>query len=93
MSTEEIIREKLAAALDPLTLTVRNDSDKHIGHAGHDGTGQSHFHVHIVAPRFAGMSRLARHRLIYEILGESVGNQIHALAIGAHAPDELRSQE
>ncbi|MCR9145355.1 MAG: BolA family transcriptional regulator [bacterium] len=82
------IEARLRAALDPLELEVHNDSDAHAGHAGSPGTGNSHFRVRVVSPRFAGESLVQRHRRIYEILAEEMQSGIHALAIEARTPGE-----
>ena len=83
------ITRRLTEALDPSHLEVRNDSEKHRGHAGYDGSGESHFTVEIVSPRFAGMNRLARQRAVNEAVGELINRgQVHALAIHARAPGE-----
>jgi BolA protein len=83
-----IIAERLRAALVPTRLEVTNDSDRHRGHSGHDGAGQSHFTVTIESPAFAGLSRLARQRAVNAALADLLRNQIHALAIKASAPGE-----
>lgn len=75
------IRSALEAAFAPRELEVINESDKHIGHAGHDGTGESHFRVKIADDGFADMSRIARHRAVHDALGKDLVAQIHALAI------------
>ena len=82
------IDKRLRAALAPTRLAVTNDSDKHRGHAGHDGSGESHFTVDIEAPAFAGMSRLERQRAVNAALGDLMRERIHALAIRARAPGE-----
>ncbi len=82
------IDRRLRAALAPTRLVVTNDSFRHRGHAGDDGSGESHFTVEIVSPAFAGLSRLARQRAVNEALGELMRERIHALAIRARAPDE-----
>jgi BolA protein len=82
------IAQRLRAALAPTLLDVINDSDKHRGHAGHDGSGESHFTVVIEAPAFAGQSRLARQRAVNQALGDLLVERIHALAIKAKAPGE-----
>ncbi|MBV9929847.1 MAG: BolA family transcriptional regulator [Alphaproteobacteria bacterium] len=80
--------QRLTAALSPVSLKVLNDSDKHRGHAGHDGSGESHFTVEVVAAAFAGMSRLERQRAVNAALGDLLQGRIHALAIRAKAPGE-----
>lgn len=82
------IERCLRAALDPESLTVRDDSGDHAGHAGHDVRGESHFTVEIIAVAFAGRSRVQRHRLVNEALGSLLQERVHALAIKAHAPGE-----
>ena len=88
MTVEQTIRERLMVALEPIRLDVENESHLHAGHAGSPGSGESHFRLLIVSPRFAGRSRLDRHRLVNEALGDLLAGRIHALAIKAHAPGE-----
>jgi len=82
------IEARLRAALSPRQLAVINDSEKHRGHAGHDGSGESHFTVEIVADRFTGQSRVARQRLVNAALADLLREKVHALAIKARAPEE-----
>jgi BolA protein len=88
MRTKDVITEKLTAAFAPKSLDVQDESDRHIGHAGHRPGGQTHFRIYIVANAFAGKSRLARHRMINEALQAELDGGIHALAIHATAPGE-----
>lgn len=83
-----LIEERLRAALAPTRLAVVNDSAKHRGHAGDDGSGESHFAVEIEAPSFAGMSRLQRQRAVNAALGDLMRERVHAVAIRASAPGE-----
>lgn len=78
----------LIAAFAPVRLAVINDSARHHGHAGDDGSGESHFTVEIEAEGFAGKSRLERQRLVNRALGDIPGQRVHALAIKARAPGE-----
>lgn len=82
------ITQALTAAFAPTHLDVINDSDHHSGHAGHDGSGESHFTVVIESAAFAGQSRLARQRAVIAALGDIPGQRVHALAIRARAPGE-----
>lgn len=82
------IEARLRAQFDPLTLAVSNDSAKHHGHSGDDGSGESHFSVEIVAAAFAGVSRLERQRMVNRALGDLPGQRVHALAIKALAPGD-----
>lgn len=76
----------LRAALQPDALEVEDDSHLHAGHAG--AREGRHFTVRVTAARFAGLSRVARHRLIYDALQLLIPRGIHALAIEARAPGE-----
>lgn len=82
------IEARLRAALLPDHLAVIDDSEKHRGHAGHDGSGESHFTVDIVSQRFAGQTRVARQRLVNAALADLLRDRVHALAIKARAPGE-----
>lgn len=82
------IESRLSAALSPMSLHIDDESALHAGHAGaRDGGG--HFRVEIVAEAFTGKGTLARHRLVYDAVGDLMPSAIHALAIRALAPDEL----
>jgi BolA protein len=80
------IEAALRAALAPSELAVRDDSHLHAGHAG--AREGRHFFVRVVSERFHGLSRLARHRLVYDSLQALIPQGIHALAIEARTPDE-----
>ena len=80
------IEARLRAALEPLSIAVQDDSHQHAGHAGAREGG--HYSVTLVSARFAGLGRVARHRLVYHSLAELMLRDIHALAIDARAPDE-----
>ncbi|HEU4961066.1 MAG TPA: BolA family protein [Sphingomonas sp.] len=82
------IAARLTAALAPSHLQVINDSHHHAGHLGDDGSGESHFTVVVEAAAFAGLSRVARQRLVNKALGQLLDGRIHALAIRARAPGE-----
>lgn len=84
----ELIRERLLDALEPELLEIEDESHLHAGHAGaRDGRG--HFRVMIVSEAFTGTSRLGRHRLVYDALGNLMETDVHALAIQALAPGEI----
>jgi len=82
------IEKRLREALAPVHLEVINDSGRHAGHAGDDGSGESHFTVEIEAIAFAGMSRLNRQRAVNAALADLLRDRIHALSIRATAPGE-----
>lgn len=87
MSVDAEIRRRLGA-LDPVELELVDESGRHVGHAGAAPGGNTHWRVSIVSPRFAGRSTVARHRMVYEALGELMQHPIHALAISARTPEE-----
>jgi BolA family transcriptional regulator, general stress-responsive regulator len=88
MGVQDLITRKLTEAFRPDSLRVVDESHQHQGHAGHRPGGESHFRVYIVAPAFAGKSRLERHRLVNGALAAELAGHVHALAIHATAPDE-----
>lgn len=96
MSIQQKIEEKLTQAFEPEQLSVINESAQHAGHhhadsahhANFDGSGETHFRVRIVSGSFAGMSRIARHRAVNELLADELKDGVHALAIEPSAPGE-----
>ncbi len=91
MNLAEDIRARLAA-LQPQALELIDESEQHAGHAGWREGGGTHWRLAIVSPRFAGLGHVARHRLVYEALGELMHNPIHAFAITARAPEETKGK-
>jgi BolA protein len=84
---ELAIRDKLAA-LQPVTLDLRDESAQHAGHAGARPSGGSHWQLTIVSEAFRGKTPVARHRMVYEALGDLMKRDIHALRIEASAPGQ-----
>jgi BolA protein len=84
--TAEAIEAALRAALQPAELAVQDDSHLHAGHAG--AREGRHFSVRIACASFNGLSRVARHRLVYDALRNLIPQGIHALAIDARVPGE-----
>ncbi len=82
----EEMERRLRDAFAPATLDIINDSAKHRGHMGDDGSGESHFTIAIEAAGFAGKSRLERQRMVNAALGDIPGERVHALSIKASAP-------
>lgn len=82
------IRESLAAAFAPATVTVADDSHRHAGHAGARPEGETHYTVRVVSPAFAGMSRLARSRAAHAALAAEFATGLHALALELRTPEE-----
>lgn len=89
MSVDAEIRRRLTA-LEPLALDLVDESERHAGHAGAAPGGQTHWRLSIVSSCFAGKPTVARHRMVYEALGELMQHPIHALAISARSPEELK---
>ena len=80
------MEQRLRAALQPLRLEIKDESAKHAGHAG--AREGRHFTVRIESAAFAGLSRVARHRLVYDAARSLIAQGIHALAIEARSPAE-----
>ena len=87
MNIETQMRERLAA-LQPELIDIADDSALHAGHAGAAGGG-GHYTLRIVSARFTGISRVARHRLVYDTLASLMQHRIHALALTTLAPGEV----
>lgn len=81
MALEAEIRDALETTFAPTQLAVINESHKHAGHAGDDGSGESHWRVEIKAAALDGQSRIAKHRAIHAALGPSIIGRIHALSL------------
>ena len=75
-------------ALEPTSVELVDDSEKHRGHSGYNPAGESHFTLTIESPMFEGKSRVERQRMVHAALGELVGERVHALSIRARAPGE-----
>ena len=87
MSVAEQIRARLDS-LRPEQIELVDESEQHRGHAGYRAGGGTHWRLTIVAREFAGKPTLARHRMVYQALGELMQHPIHALAITARSPEE-----
>ena len=89
MTLRTRIEEKLVEAFAPERLSVIDESHLHAGHQPDiTGTGETHMRVRIVSAQFAGMSRLARHRAITDLLKPELDAGLHALAVEPAAPGE-----
>lgn len=77
----------LRAALAPSQLEVLDESADHAGHAGAGPQPYgTHFRVRIASPKFAGLSRVAQHRLVYDPLRQMITQGVHAIAIDILPP-------
>lgn len=81
------ISRLLSSAFSPTELLVKDQSHLHAGHAG-AREGKGHFDVTVVSDAFDGCSRIERHRMVYDVLGGLMENDIHALRINAFSPSE-----
>jgi len=88
MTVAATIEDKLTRVFDPAALRVIDESHLHAGHAGARPEGETHFRIEITAAAFAGQSRVARHRLIYDALADELAGPVHALALVTRAPGE-----
>jgi BolA protein len=85
VTTIDDLRQRLAV-LDPARVDIADDSAKHAGHASAAGGG--HYRLTIVSAKFSGQGTMARHRMVYEAVGDLMNGRIHALSITARSPDE-----
>lgn len=83
---------KLTQALAPDSLTIKDVSHLHAGHAGADPAGETHFNVTVVSSRFDGLGRVARQRLVYDIVAEELRERVHALALRTLTPAEAAAR-
>jgi BolA family transcriptional regulator, general stress-responsive regulator len=88
--TAHRLQEVLQHALSPTALEVQDDSHLHAGHAG--AREGRHFTVRVVSAGFSGLTRVARHRLVYDAARTLMAEGIHALAIEARTPDEAQQR-
>jgi BolA protein len=84
---EQAIRDRLAA-LNPVELSLHDESAQHAGHAG-AASGGGHWQLTIVSEAFRDRSPVARHRMVYELLGDLMRRDIHALKIEAYSPEQF----
>ena len=91
MQVASRIRDNLTRELAPTRLELVDDSASHVGHAGHDGRGESHFNLVVVSAAFEGLSRVERQRRVYGILAEELADRVHALSLRTLTPAEDRA--
>ena len=88
MTVAATIRRKLTERLVPIRLEIVDESQRHAGHAGARPEGETHFAVTIASPAFAGLSRVARQRVVYQILADELATRVHALSLTTLTPAE-----
>ncbi|WP_336945543.1 BolA family protein [Asaia sp. HN010] len=84
------MKAELDAALQPVEMTIRDDSKRHAHHAGRNGVegDETHFTMTILSERFGGMNRVSRHRLVNDLLKSEFESGLHALSLTLSAPGE-----
>lgn len=96
MTVAAAIETKLSQTMNPSRLEVVDESARHAGHAGLQGHarpgGETHFRLTIVSTAFEGLSRVARHRMVYEALAEEIAGGVHAIAMTTLTPAEAARQ-
>jgi BolA family transcriptional regulator, general stress-responsive regulator len=92
MATIDRLRQRLTTAFAPSRLDIYDESHRHAGHRGWRPGGGTHFQVTIVSAAFAGQSRVARQRAVYDVLAEELATGVHALSLTALTPVEALSQ-
>ena len=92
MRVADRMREKLTTALQPTRLVIRDDSERHAGHAAARPEGETHFHVEIVSAAFTGLNRVARQRCVYALLADELAGPVHALALATLTPEEAAAR-
>ena len=80
MTVDDQMKARLTAAFAPDVLEITNDSHKHAGHAGDDGSGNSHYSVRMRSAVLAAMPRVSRHRAVHAALGD-LNTRVHAIAL------------
>jgi len=91
MSAAETIRTRLEQSLAPTRLEIMDESHRHEGHSGARPSGETHFNVTIVASIFTGKTRVARHRMVFDILSDLMDAPVHALSLSTLTPEEAGS--
>lgn len=92
MTRIERLTERLRVGLHAEHVEIVDESDRHRGHAGARG-GAGHYRVIVVAARFAGLDRVARHRAVYDAVGDLIPGEVHALSARTFTPEEWRARE
>lgn len=87
MRIKEQMEEKLIREFQPQDIELEDQSDRHIGHAGHDGLGESHFHLTMISNRFVGKSKVERQRMVYQCLQDFLSDRVHALSMTLDEPN------
>jgi BolA protein len=89
MNIEQAIQSIIEQEFSPVHFALINESYKHKGHAGDDGSGQTHFKLMVVSGAFDGLSRVDRQRLVNVALKDLFSSGLHALSVSLKAPSEI----
>lgn len=89
MNIEQAIQSIIEREFSPVHFALINESYKHKGHAGDDGSGQTHFNLMVVSGAFDGLSRVDRQRLVNTALKDLFAVGLHALSVSLKAPSEI----
>ncbi len=89
-SRKQQMTARLIECFDPTLIDVRDDSHKHAGHAGVQGSaGETHFHIRLESIAFEDLPLLSRHRLVNECLQSFFDEGLHALSLDLKSPKSL----
>lgn len=88
MSLRDTIEKKLQVEFDASVIDVVDDSERHLGHAGYREGGESHFNVMLVSSKFTGINRVARSRLVHDVLKLELASSVHALSLKLYTSEE-----
>ncbi len=83
----DAVGQLLTQSLGATRLDIKDVTHRHRRHAEAQD-GRAHFEIRIVSPQFEGANRIARHRMVYDALGDLMKTDIHALSITALTPDQ-----
>ena len=89
MSVKAQMEKILQDHFTPTEMTLIDQSDQHIGHAGHDGRGESHFKLKMTSSHFIGTSRVERQRMVYSVLDPFLKSRVHAISLHLDVPKEI----
>ena len=90
MTVSAQIKQIIETDFDPVHFEIINESHKHKGHVGDDGTGDTHFRLLVVSSRFDGIGRVDRNRLVNNAVKHLFSKGLHALSMKALSPEEYK---
>ncbi len=88
MHMDELIKRLVEENLEPVNFELINESHKHLGHAGDDGSGQTHYKLIVVSHVFKGQSRVERQRAVMQVLKDAFDSGLHAISMKLSTPEE-----